>query len=70
MLSEGSALLCLVIPQFTDSSVRMFNDMDQTRCLMLLLPIVWLHFKKKKKKINASAARNIMGRNGRVVLGA
>ena len=27
----------IVLFEFTDSSVRMFNDMDQTRCPMLLL---------------------------------
>ena len=26
---------------------KVFNDMDQTRCPMLLLPIVRLHLKKK-----------------------
>ena len=28
----------------------MLNDMDQTRCPMLLLPIVRLHLEKKKRK--------------------
>ena len=34
------------LKKFTDSSVRMFNDMDQTRC-PIYAPIVRLHKKKK-----------------------
>ena len=43
----------MVLFEFTDSSVRMFNDMDQTWCPMLLYFLLYgCTWKKKKKKKN------------------
>ena len=46
--AEGSTLLCFSLNTFTDSSVRMFNDLDQTRCPMLLYFLLYGFTWKKK----------------------
>ena len=51
--AEGSALLCFSLNKFTDSS--MFNDMDQTRCPMLLYFLLYGCTWKKKNTVSVLA---------------